>query len=53
MKKIFILLGANCKEDCEPIRRYVCKLAEEMNEVKKKTFSVNVDGKDITVSFSF
>ena len=49
----YLLLGANCKEDCEPIRRYVCKLAEEMNEVQKKTFSVNVDGKDIPVSFSF
>lgn len=48
-----LLLGANCKEDCEPIRRYVCKLADEMNEVEKKTLSVNVDGKDITVSFSF
>lgn len=30
-----------------------CKLANEMNEVEKKTFPVNVDGKDITVSFSF
>ena len=48
----FLLLGANCKEDCEPIRHYVCKLANEMNEVEKKTFPVNVDGKDITVSFS-
>ena len=31
----------------------MCELADEMNEVEKKTFSVNVDGKDITVSFSF
>ena len=30
----------------------MCKLANEMNEVEKKTFPVNVDGKDITISFS-
>ena len=52
-KENFLLLGANCKEDCEPIRRYVHKLADEMNEVEKKTFSANVDGTDITVSLSF
>ena len=49
----FLLLGANGKEDCEPTRRCVCNLADEINEVEKKTFSVNVDGKDITISLSF
>ena len=46
-------LGANCSEDCKPIRRYVAKLADELKEIEKKTFSVNVDGKDIKVTVSF
>lgn len=37
-----LLLGPNCKKDCEPIRRHVCYVADEINEVEKKTFCVNV-----------
>lgn len=49
----FLLFGANCSEDCQAVRHYVAKLTKEMKEIEKENFSVNVDGKDIDVSFSF
>ena len=49
----FLLLGTYCSEDCKPIRRYVAKLNDKLKEIEKKTFPVNVDGKDIKVTFSF
>lgn len=49
----FLLLGANCSEDCEAIRRYVLKLSQDIKEIEKKTYSVSVDGQLWNVSFSF
>jgi hypothetical protein len=49
----FLLLGANCSEDCEAIRRYVLKLSQDIKEIEKKTYSVTVDGQLWNVSFSF
>ena len=49
----FLLLGANCSEDCMPIKRYVLKLCEDIKVIEQKTFSVTVDGEPCNISFSF
>ena len=49
----FLLLGANCSEDCMPIKRYVLKLCEDIKVIEQKTFSVTVDGEPCNLSFSF
>lgn len=47
----FLQIGANCSEDCEPVRRYVTMLKEQMSEIEGKTY--NVEGKEITLSLKF
>ena len=47
----FLLFGANCSEDCEPVRRYVTMLRERMSEIEGKTYNIDIDGKEITLSF--
>ena len=49
----FLLFGANCAEDCEPVRRYVMMLKGQMTEIERKTYSIQVDGKEKVVSFTF
>ena len=49
----FLLLGANCSEDCEPVRRYVTMLKEQMTEIEGKTYPIQFDGKEIVLSFKF
>lgn len=49
----FLLLRANCSEDCEPVRRYVALLERKMTEIEENMFSVEIDGKEKFVSFPF
>ena len=49
----FLLFGANCSEDCEPVRRYVKMLSDQMFEIERKTYNTVIDGKDITLCFKF
>ena len=49
----FLLFGANCSEDYEPVCRYVTVLKEQMTEIKGKTYPTQFDGKDIVLSFQF
>ena len=49
----FLLIGANCSEDCEPVRRYVVLLERQMTEIEGKMFLVEIDGKEKFVSFQF
>ena len=49
----FLLIGANCSEDCEPVRRYVVLLERQMTEIEGKMISVETDGKKKFASFQF
>ncbi len=49
----YLLLGANCSEDCEAIRRFVVKLSQDIIAIEQKTFSISVDDELCVVSFSF
>ena len=49
----FLLIGASCSEDCEPVRRYVVLLERQMTEIEGKMFLVEIDGKEKFVSFQF
>lgn len=49
----FLLFGANCSEDCEPVSRYVALLKEQMTEIEKKTYPIQVNGKEVVLSFKF
>ena len=47
----YLLFGANCKEDCVPVRRFVQKLISDIDDLEKSTFQVDCDGKLIDVKF--
>ena len=49
----FLLFGANCCEDCEPVRRYVTLLREEMTAIEGNSYPLEVEGKQVSVSFYF
>ena len=49
----FLLIGASCSEDCEPVRRYVVLLERQMTEIEGKMISVETDGKKKFASFQF
>ena len=49
----FLLFGANCSEDCEPLRRYVILLREEMAAIEGNSYPLEVEGKQVSVSFQF
>ena len=49
----FLLFGANCSEDCEPVRRYTTLLREEMTAIEGNSYSVEVEGNQVSVSFHF
>ena len=49
----FLLFGANCSEDCEPVHRYTTLLREEMTATEGNSYSVEVQGNQVGVSFHF
>ncbi|CAH3167592.1 unnamed protein product, partial [Porites evermanni] len=49
----FLLFGANCSEDCEPVHRYTTLLREEMTAIEGNSYSVEVEGNQVSVSFHF
>ena len=49
----FLLFGANCSEDSEPVRRYVNLLREEMTAIEKTSYPLEVDGQQVSVTFQF
>lgn len=53
MTRPWPLLGANCSEDCEPVRRYVTMPRDQMTRIEGNLYSIQVDGKEKIVSFQF
>ena len=49
----FLLIGASCSEDCEPVRRYVVLLERQMTEIEGEMISVETGRKKKFVSFQF
>ena len=49
----FLLIGASCSEDCEPVRRYVVLLERQMTEIEGKMISVETGRKKKFVSFQY
>lgn len=49
----FLLFRANCSEDCEPVRRYVTMLRDQMTRIEENLYFIKVDGKEKIVSFQF
>ncbi|KAK2562638.1 hypothetical protein P5673_014329 [Acropora cervicornis] len=49
----FLLFGANCSEDCEPVSRCVTMLKGQMTQIEKKTYPIQVNGKEVVLSFKF
>ena len=49
----FLLFGANCSEDCEPVSRNVTMLKGLMTQIEKKTYPIQVNGKEVVLSFKF
>jgi len=47
------LFGANCSENCEPVRRYVTMLRDQITRIEENLYSIKVDGKEKIVSFQF
>ena len=48
-----LLFGANCSEDCEPLYRYVTMLGDQMRRIEGNLYAIQVDGKEMIVSFQF
>lgn len=49
----FLLFGANCKEDCVPVSRFLMKLVTDISEIEKNTYSVDCNGVSVDVKFCF
>ena len=49
----FLLFGANCSEDCEPVCQYTTLLREEVTAIEGNPYSVEVEGNKVSVSFHF
>lgn len=49
----FLLFGANCKEDCVPVSRFLKKLVGDISEIEKNTYSVDCSGVSVDVKFCF
>ena len=45
----FLLFGANCKEDCVPVSRFLVKLVSDISEIEKNTYSVDCSGVSVDV----
>lgn len=45
------MYGANCKEDCVPVRRFLQKCLSDVEDLEKSTFQVDCDGELIDVKF--
>lgn len=47
----YLLFGANCKEDCVPVRRFLRKCLSDINNLEKTTFHVECEGELVNVRF--
>ena len=48
----FLLFGANCSENCLPVRCFIAKLMTDLERIQKKSYSVlAVNGEPIQVKF--
>ena len=48
-----LLFGANCKEDCVPLSRFLVKLVSDISEIEKNTYSVDCSHVSVDVNFVF
>ncbi|XP_028408827.1 uncharacterized protein LOC114531418 [Dendronephthya gigantea] len=47
----YLLFGANCKEDCVPVRRFLQKCLSDISVLEKSTFQVECGGEMVNVRF--
>lgn len=47
----YLLFGANCKEDCIPVARFLKKVVSDISDLEKSTFSLDCNGTSIDVKF--
>lgn len=47
----YLLFGANCKEDCVPVRRFLQKCLSDISDLEKSTFHVECGGETVNVRF--
>ncbi|KXJ10774.1 hypothetical protein AC249_AIPGENE5510 [Exaiptasia diaphana] len=48
----FLLFGANCNENCLPVRRFVIQLMKDVEEIERKTYTINLkDGTTRKIKF--
>ncbi len=47
----FLLFGANCSENCLPVKRFITKLMSDISHIKKKSYSVLCKGEPVVVKF--
>ena len=45
------MFGANCKEDCIPVARFLKKVVSDISDLEKSTFSLDCNGTSIDVKF--
>jgi len=50
----FLLFGANCSENCLPVRRFVLKLMKDVERIQNSVYAINLDnGESRQVRFVF
>ena len=47
----FLLFGANCSENCIPVRRFLQKLLVDIRKIESTTYQINKKGEFIDVRF--
>lgn len=47
----YLLFGANCVENCVPVQRFIAKLMIEIAEIEKQSFTININGTNVSVKF--
>ena len=47
----YLLFGANCKEDCIPVRRFLQKCLIDIDDLEKTSFQLDCYGKMVDVKF--
>ena len=49
----FLLFGANCAENCVPVKRFLGKLLTDIQRIEKSSYSILAKGESIAVKFVF
>ena len=49
----FLLFGANCSDNCLPVKRFLNNLLSSINKIQTSSYSIACKGKAIDVRFVF